>query len=231
MSAVIEYEPSIRYYDCEQRSDEWNKLRLGMVTASAVGRLLTPTLKIASNDDSRGLLGTIVAERITGQAEPSFINDDMLRGILHEPFARDRYAEHNKVTVREIGFVVRDDLGFEFGASPDGLVGSAGGIEVKCPRAKTHIRTIVADQVPPQYLAQVQASLLVTGRDWWDFISFCAGLPMWTKRVYPDPAWQEAIVEAVTSFEAAAAEMVGKYREGSKDLPATEAIPDLEVVI
>lgn len=218
--------------EIEQGTPEWFDQRRGLVTASVVGKLLTPTLKVADNDTSRGLISTLIAERITGVTEPSFMNDDMMRGVLHEPYARDRYAEVNGVTVDVVGFMVRDDWGFQIGASPDGLIGDDGGLEVKCPRAKTHIRTIVADEVPAHYMAQVQTSLLVSGRKWWEFVSFCAGLPLWTKRVFPDPRWQTAIVEAVAAFEKSAAELVAAYRSKSAGLPTTEIIPDdLELVI
>lgn len=221
---------TLHIYDHEQRSPEWYAARCGLVTASTVGKLLTPTLKVADNETSRALVASLAAERITGETEPSFMNDDMMRGVLHEPIARDRYAEVNEVEVNEVGFLVRDDWGFQLGASPDGLIGDDGGLEVKCPRAKTHILTIISDKVPAHYLAQVQASLLVSGRKWWDYVSFCAGLPLWTKRVYPDPAWQEAIVAAVAAFEERVADLTSNYLTRAADLPTTERV-DLELVI
>lgn len=218
--------------DLIQGTPEWHDQRRGMVTASAVGKLLTPTLKVADNDVSRGLVAQLTAERITGTTDPTFVNDDMMRGILHEGLARDRYAEHHNVTVTQVGFAVRDDWGFQLGASPDGLVGDDGGLEVKCPRAKTHIRTIAADRVPQQYVAQVQACMLVLGRQWWDFASFCAGLPLWTKRVYADPDWHAAIVEAVAEFEKSSEKLTSDYLTRAEGLPATEYIADdLELVI
>lgn len=220
------------YDQLEQGSDEWFAVRRGIVTASVVGKLLTPTLRVADNDMSRGLVETLVAERISGFTEPSYMNADMFRGVLHEPFARDRYAEVNNVAVEQVGFMTRDDWGFEIGASPDGLVGDVGGLEVKCPRAKAHIRTIVTDQVPAQYMAQIQTSLLVSDREWWDYVSFCSGLPLWTKRVFVDPKWQDVIVEAVAAFEKAAELLVSNYRARAADLPSTEYIAaDLEMVI
>lgn len=209
--------------DLIQGSDEWHAQRRGLITASVVGKLLTPTLKVADNDVSRGAIAQLVAERITGETEPSFMNDDMARGVMHEPLARDRYAEVNEVDVKQVGFLVRDDWGYRIGASPDGLVGDDGGLEIKCPRAKTHIRTIVADQVPTHYLAQVQACLLVSGREWWDFVSFCAGLPLWTKRVYADAKWHAAIVEAVAAFEKSAEQLTSDYLNSAASLPTTEA--------
>jgi hypothetical protein len=185
---------------------------------------LPPVYGPADTDTARALTATLVAERIAGWTDPSYMNDDMWRGVLHEPIARDKYAEVNKVAVDEVGFLVRDDWGYQIGASPDGLVGEDGGIEVKCPRAKTHIRTIVEDEVPAIHVPQVQACLLVSGREWWDYVSFCAGLPMWTKRVYPDPKWQGAIVGAVAKFETTAAEMVAAYNQATEGLPLTERI-------
>jgi putative phage-type endonuclease len=214
------------YADIIQGSDEWHELRRGIVTASTVGRLLTPTLKVADNETSRGLTATLVAERITGYTEPSFMNDDMARGVMHEPIAREKYAEVNGVEVVEVGFMVREFAIQEFrlGASPDGLVGDNGGLEVKCPRAKTHIRTIIRDEVPAQYMAQVQACLLVSGREWWDFVSFCSGLPMWTKRVYPDPQWQAVFPLALLAFEERAEAMTHNYLTSAEGLPPTERI-------
>lgn len=215
------------YPHIEQGTDEWHDIRRGIVTASTIGRLITArTLKPANNDTSRALTEQLVAERITGETEPTFTNDDMMRGVLHEPIARDTYAEHNGVEVQQIGFMIRDDWGFPIGASPDGLIGNDGGLEIKCPRAKAHIRTILTDEIPGHYMAQVQTCLLVSGRDWWDYVSFRAGLPMWTKRVYPDPKWHEAIVAAAEQFEDTAAEMVAAYETATTGLPATEPAPD-----
>lgn len=213
----------------EQGTDEWLAARRGIVTASVVGQLITPgTIKPASNDKSRALIAQLAAERITGQSDHVFVNDDMMRGNLHEPFARDRYAEHFGVEVRQVGFAILDGFGFRLGASPDGLVGDDGGIEIKCPRAKTHIQTILTDQVPAYNMAQVQATLVVTGRDWWDFVSFSAGLPLYTKRVYPDPKWRDSIITAATNAEHAIGSMVARWETAVIDLPTTEHIPDFE---
>jgi hypothetical protein len=192
---------------------------------------LPPVLRTAQNDTSRGLILTLAAERITGRTDPVFVSDDMLRGTLHEPFARDRYAEVFGVEVREVGFAVRDDYGFRLGASPDGLVGDDGGVEIKCPRAKTHVATILADEVPAYNMAQVQATLLVTGRAWWDFVSFHAGLPLYVKRVLPDPKWRDAIITAATNAEHAIGSMVTRWETVTEHLPTTEPIPDDVVVV
>lgn len=216
--------------DLIQGSDAWHDQRRGMVTASAVGKLLTPTGKVAANDDARGLLNLLVAERITGWTDPTYLSDDMLRGLEDEPRAVAKYAEHY-AEVTTTGFMVRTEDSWTLGYSPDGLVGDDGLIEVKSRRPKKHLQTILADTPPAENMAQLQAGLLVSGRQWIDYVSYCGGMPMWVKRVHPDPRWHEAIVEAVTSFEVKAAAMVDQYHQAVTGLPATERLDDMDVVI
>jgi hypothetical protein len=213
-----------------QGSDEWHDQRRGIVTASVVGRLLTAsTIKPAQNDYARGLTATLVAERITGYTDPTYVSDDMLRGIEDEPRAVEKYAEHY-APVTTVGFMVRDDWGFRIGYSPDGLVADNGLIEVKSRRAKKHVETVLADDVPPENMAQLQCGLLVSGREWIDYVSYCGGLPLWVKRVTPDPRWFAAITAAVEQFESNAARMVAAFTEATADLPATERVVELEMV-
>lgn len=220
------------YEDLEQGSSDWLQARAGIVTASTVGQLITTkTVKPASNETSRSLTAHLVAERITGYVEPTYVSADMERGNLSEPYARDIYAEHY-APVKEVGFMVRDDWGFKIGYSPDGLVNDDGLIEIKAPRQKTHLATILADEVPPQYMAQIQCGLLVSGREWIDFISYCGGMPLYATTVEPDPKWQDAIVQAAEQFEEAAALMIGGYTTATKDAPPTERIelfPEMEI--
>lgn len=215
--------------DIEQGTDAWHDIRRGLLTASVVGKLLTPTLKVAENDHSRGLTQTLVAERITGWTETAPMTSDMWRGVESEPFARDKYAEHF-APVAEVGFMVREEEGWRLGFSPDGLVGDDGLIEIKAPRAKTHLRTILTDAVPSQYMAQCQAGLLVTGREWIDFVSFCGGMPLYVKRVLPDPAWHEAITAAAIAFEVSATQIIAAYETRIADMPTTERI-DFELKV
>ena len=209
--------------DVEQRSEAWFAARCGIVTASQVGKLLPPTLKVADNDTARGVIAGLVAERITGTVDETRMTDDMWRGVEREPYARDIYSGHYQQAV-ECGFMRFDGDDWTLGYSPDGLVADDGLVEIKCPRAKGHVSTILADKVPPFYLAQLQAGLLVSGRKWIDYVSFCAGLPLYVKRVTPDPAWHEAIVAACRKFETTAAEMTAAYETATTDLPATERI-------
>lgn len=182
---------------------------------------LPPVYKPATGDTVRGLTAQLVAERITGWSDPVFVTADMMRGTMDEPLARDLYSR-TYAPVTEVGFIVRDDWGFEIGYSPDGLVGDDGLIEAKSRRAKNHVLTIVDDEIPVMAMAQIQCGLLVTKRQWCDYLSYAGGLPMWRKRIYPDRAWHAGIVEAVRAFEHRAAQMIATYTERVKGLPATE---------
>lgn len=220
------------YPDLIQGTDEWHEVRLGIVTASVVGQLITGrTLQAAANPASRAIVAQLVAERITGWADPTYVSDDMERGWEDEPRARDAYAEHRGVEVAEMGFMVRDDWGFPIGYSPDGLVGDDGLIEIKSRRPKKHLQTILADRVPAENMAQIQCGLLVSGREWCDYISYAGGMPLWVKRVYPEPTWYAAISDAVRVFEEIAVEMTADYRSAVVGLPMTERVTEMDMVI
>jgi len=189
-----------------------------------------PVITTATGDTARSLTLSLAAERITQYVEPTYTNDDMWRGIEQEPIARDRYVEVTGRAVTEVGFMVRDFGGASLGYSPDGLVGDDGLIEIKAPRQKGHMATILDGQIPARHMAQVQAGLLVSERAWCDFISWSAGMPMLTVRVLPDPRWQAAIIAAVRATERDIAEIVDRYLAAAEGLPTTER-NDMEIVI
>lgn len=224
----------IRYYnDIEQGSDEWLAVRQGILTASEMRLILTPTMRTASNDKERAHLFELLGQRITGYTEPHYISDDMLRGHEDEVAARIRYAEHF-APVTECGFVTNDDHGVVIGYSPDGLVGDDGLIECKSRRQKFQIETILADEVPAEYLLQCQTGLLVTGRKWLDFISYCGGLPMFVKRVWPCQEIQHAIIAAASAFEQRLAAAQARYDEWRNRQPVvihTERTIEQEIMI
>lgn len=184
---------------------------------------LPPVYGPADTDTSRAVTATLVAERITGFTEDAFMNADMWRGRDAEPYARDLYAEHH-APVTQVGFMRLDAKWGTLGYSPDGLVGDDGLIEIKAPRAKGHVLTVLDGKVPSYNMAQCQAGLLVSGRKWVDFIPYVGGMPLWVTRVTPDPAWHGAIKGAVSRFEQTAAEMTDAYLTATADLPATERV-------
>lgn len=218
------------YRDLIQGSDEWLAARCGVLTASTIGKLITPsTLKVASNDTSRALTNTLAAERITGHVEyvhPSF---DMMRGTEDEPAARAVYAEHY-APVDEVGFITLKTDTYKLGYSPDGLVGTGGLIEIKSRKPEKHIATVLSGRPPAYNMAQMQTGMFITGREWCDYISFCAGLPLWVKRVYPDTAWFAAIDAAATAFETNVNNIITSFTSATHGLPETERRPQLDEI-
>lgn len=200
--------------DLVQGSDEWLRARCGLITASEVKLLLTPTLKRADNDKSRAHLWELAAQRISNHVEPVYVTDDMLRGHEEEFYARQLYAE-KIAPVEEVGFVTNDGFGFTLGCSPDGIVGSDGLIEIKSRRQKYQVQTIVEhwrEGTPPSdYILQVQTAMLVTDRAWCDLISYSGGLPMIPMRIERDPKIGAAIIEACAAAETKIAEIIEDF--------------------
>lgn len=201
----------VHHADLIQGSEAWLECRCGLLTASEIKLIVTPTLKPASNDKERSHLYELLAQRVTGYVEPHYISDDMLRGTVDEIEARSLYAEKNG-PVQEVGFITNDIWGFTIGYSPDGLVGDDGLIECKSRRQKFQIETIIENDVPVEHVLQVQTGLLVSGRKWLDFISYSGGLPMLTVRVWPDPVVQAGIITAAAAFEERLAVKLMRYR-------------------
>jgi hypothetical protein len=197
--------------DLIQGSEAWLAARCGILTASEMSRIITPTLKVARNEKASAHLFELLAQRLNGYVEPHYISDDMLRGQVDEIEARLLYAKHY-APVEEVGFITNDQWGFVIGYSPDGLVGDDGLIECKSRRQKFQAETIISGRVPDEYRIQIQTGLLVTGRKWCDFISYCGGMPMVTIRMESDAEIQGAIVQAATVFEEAIADRLADYR-------------------
>lgn len=187
--------------DCEQQSDEWFAARLGRVTASRFSDVLMGPGK----SGYKTYMMKLLAERMTGMPQETYSNKAMENGIETEPQARDYYVGLQAAgqIVKQIGFI---QLGEDVGASPDGLVGSDGLIEIKCPFPSTHLIYILKNKFPPQYKAQVQGQLWVTDRKWCDFISFNpevanrGGRPYWSIRVEHDEAYIENLKKAIEQF-------------------------------
>jgi hypothetical protein len=210
---------TMRIYDnLTQGSDEWLRARIGILTASEMDRIITAkTLKIASNDKERQHVYEIAAQRISRYVEPTYVGDAMLRGHEDEMDAKLIYGKEI-APVTECGFITNDKWGFTLGYSPDGLICPDGLIECKSRVQKYQIRTMVEHvvddgclSIPDEFTLQCQTGLMVSERQWIDFISYSGGLPMIVIRVFPDPEMQDAIIEAATEFEARVQAVVSKF--------------------
>ncbi len=225
------------YRDIIQGSDEWLELRRGILTASEMKLILTPTLKMASNDKERAHVYEIAAQRITKFLEPHYVSDDMLRGKFDEVEARVIYSD-NFAPVEDVGFITNDKFGFVIGYSPDGMVGADGLIECKSRRQKYQLQTIVecvpGDEIPADYMIQIQTGLLVSERSWCDFITYCGGMEMAVVRVYPDTKIQAAIWTAAEAFESSVQDKIQKYASvvasGARLVP-TERKIEQEIIL
>lgn len=226
----------VYHSDLIQGSDEWHQARCGLITASEVKLLLTPTLKQANNDKSRAHIWELAAQRISGYVEPSYVSDDMLRGHEDEFYARQLYAEHH-APVEEVGFVTNDGFGFTLGCSPDGIVGADGMIECKSRRQKYQVQTIVEHwrdgTAPDDYLLQVQCAMIVTDRKWCDLVSYSGGLPMMPMRIERDERVCAAILEACADAEAKIAAAIDDYHAAvaGRGLIPTERRVEMEMYV
>jgi putative phage-type endonuclease len=186
----------------EQGSDAWFNIRIGKVTASRVADVLAKT-KTGYSTTRDNYMAQLVCERLTGQKGESFTNAAMQHGTETEPLAKAAYEARYDVLVDEVGFVSHPTIEMS-GASPDGLVGEDGLIEIKCPNTATHIETLLSESVPNKYYTQMQFQIACTGRKWCDFVSFDNRLPtelqMFVKRVPRDDMYIKLIEDEIVKF-------------------------------
>lgn len=168
-----------------QGSPEWHAARLGKVTASRVADVIAKT-KSGYSASRKNYAAELVAERLTGRPADSYTNAAMQWGTDTEPHARAAYEFFRDASVIEVGLVDHPFIPMT-GASPDGLVGSDGLVEIKCPSTATHIETLLSKSIPDKYIVQMQWQMACTGRAWCDFVSFDPRLPedmqLFVKRV------------------------------------------------
>jgi len=191
----------MRIIECEQGTPAWIQARLGIPSASSYSKLVTATGK--SSAQAEGYINQLVAERITGEQTMVHVSEPMQRGIDLEPEARFRYEMETGRIVKQVGFLMHDTI--QAGASPDGLVGENGGLEIKCPSPATHIEYLRDGGLPAKYVQQVQGCLWITGRDWWDFMSYHPKMEPLIVRVFRDEefikALECAVIDAVKVIE------------------------------
>jgi len=226
---------TINYHtDVVQHTEEWLALRVGLLTASEICRILTPAkLQYVTGEKERAHLYEILAQRVNSFVEPVFQSYDMFRGIEDEVDAKNYYRD-NYDEIDEVGFVTNDKWGFTLGYSPDGLVGDDGLVECKSRLAKYQVQTIIDNKMPDDYRIQVQAGLLISERKWCDFISYCSGMKMYVTRIYPDPEVQEAIVVAADMFHHRLDEIMATYNERVADkeirlVPTERKVREVEI--
>jgi putative phage-type endonuclease len=195
--------------NCEQRSDEWFSLICGNVGASSVDKIITTKGEPSKQRDD--YMMTLAAERITGKGEVGYTTQAMLNGIEREAEARTLFEMAHGVDVQQVGCIFKDDLRLCH-CSPDGLVGSKSGFEVKNPLSKTHVKYLLSGKLPSEYFCQVQFSLYVSERESWYFMSHYPGLKPFIIEVQRDEKWIEKCHTELTAFNQELAVMTEKLK-------------------
>lgn len=195
----------------EQGTTEWHEARLGRVTASRIADvMMKPTTAGFQNYRSQ-----LVCERLTGRPTETFTSAAMQHGTETEPQARAMYTLTTGLSVDEVGFVPHPLIDMA-GASPDGLVGELGLVEIKCPQPTEHIRVLTGGAIKPGYVLQMLWQMECTGREWCDFVSFNPDLPddlqLHIQRVEYDSEKAAEITGAVRSFLASVDDTFAKLR-------------------
>lgn len=185
-----------------QGSAEWHAIRCGKVTASRVADVVAKT-KTGWGASRTNYMAELIAERLTSEPAERFTNAAMQWGTDQEPNARAAYEFFRDASVVEVGFIEHPVIG-QAGASPDGLVGDGGLVEIKCPNTATHLDTLLSQTVPAKYVSQMLWQMACTGRKWCDFVSYDPRLPetmsMFVKRVERDEKRIAELEADVTAF-------------------------------
>lgn len=215
--------------EMQQRTDEWFQARLGKATASRIADIVAKT-KSGPSASRANYLAELVAERLTGEPAVKFTNAAMQWGNDTEPQARAAYEWHTLESVTEVGFIDHQHIAMS-GASPDGLVGRAGLVEIKCPNTATQISTVLGGKIPAKYTTQMQWQMACTGREWCDFVSFDPRLPphggqYFRKRIDRDDNLISELEIQVAGFLAEVDETIEKLAEACGGVPKDAAFPD-----
>ena len=197
--------------DIEQGTEEWLNLRMGVATASKFKDVMAG----GAGKTRKSYMYSLAAELITGQREESFSNQYMEWGTETEPQARAMYEFEACCDVEEVAFI-KLGSGHAIGCSPDGLVGDAGMVEIKCPKTTTQIETFISGKMPTGHKAQVQGQLWVAKREWCDFISFDPRIEgaasYYRERIYRDEDYIKKLEEGCFKFETELTELVAKLK-------------------
>lgn len=201
-----------------QGSDEWFAARLGKVTASRVSDVMATT-KSGPAASRQNYMMELLCQRLTGTSESGYTNAAMQRGTELEPIARSAYEAANGVFVDEVGLIDHPEIA-GFAASPDGLVGDDGLIEIKCPNTATHVAFLRTGKPDGKYVWQMMAQMACTGRAWCDFVSYDDRLPYQLQfasvRIMRDDAKIADMLAGITAFLKELADLEAEMRERMK---------------
>lgn len=213
----------------KQYDDLWWAARRGVPTSSCFDAICTPAKGTYSASSSK-YIADLIAEIFDpnyGQTE-SYISAAMKNGTILEPSARAFYEFDRECRVRETGLCMDDDE--RFGCSPDALVGDDGGAEIKCPTPAVHVQYLLDGGIPDKYKPQVHGTLIVTGRKWWDFMSYCPGFPPLLVRVEPDD-YTVKLRACMDQFWTEYQEALAKIKSMGVDAPTSSVEADADIIL
>ena len=186
----------MKIIECVQKTPEWYSARCGMPTASSFDKIITSEGK--QSKQRTKYIYQVAGESITGVPEETYQSGAMLRGVEMEAEARAYYSLVNDTDIQQVGFCISEDI--QCGASPDGLIGERGLIEIKCPNLATHVGYLLEGKLPTDYFQQVHGELFVTDRDWCDFVSYYPGIRPFILRVKRDDVFIEQLSKELKLF-------------------------------
>lgn len=199
----------MRIINHEQGTQGWLTSRLGCPSGSGFDKLITSVGKPSTQ--SEAYINQLIAEVMTGNTTEVKVTEWMQRGTEMEPMARNFYSLASGNSVQEVGFCKADDL--ECGVSPDGLIGDDGGLEIKCPHPGTHVAYLREGKLPTKYKQQVMGCLWITGRQWWDFVSYHEEMPALIVRVERDEEFIDLLANEVAKAVDTIASEVNRLRK------------------
>jgi hypothetical protein len=182
----------------EQGSTEWQQARLGVVTASEIDALVSPTWKIRTGEGVETYLHKKLCEKALNWTADFGSTFAMDQGSLVEKIALPWYGFTYDCEPKRVGLCLSDDG--RIGCSPDALLGDDDGLEIKVPLPPTHLKYLLKNEVPPEYLPQVHFSMYVTGRPKWTFLSYSRQFPSLVVHVKRDPIIEDTIRNALAAF-------------------------------
>jgi putative phage-type endonuclease len=192
----------IEIKEITQGSEAWFESRIGKATASRISDIVAKT-KSGYSTSRANYMAQLVVERMTNQVAESYTNAAMEWGTTNEPFARAAYEAKTGVLVDEVGAIDHPTIAMS-AASPDGLVGDDGCLEIKCPNTATHIDTVLGGEIAKKYYDQMQWQMTCTGRSWCDFVSYDPrmpeGLQLFVKRIPRDDKYLAELEGEVIQF-------------------------------
>jgi len=191
----------MRILTAEQGTPQWLADRAGKATASEFAAIMAK-IKTGEAAERRNYRARLVVERLTGKPIQTFQSAAMRQGTEREPDARMAYMIATGAVVEQVGLCLHDTL--DAGSSPDGLIGTTGGLEIKCPELAKHLEYIKLKAEPAEYRWQIQGGMWITGREWWDFVSYNPDFPphlqLVVRRVLRDESAIKSLEDEVTTF-------------------------------